>query len=106
MDLLDRLADQVNPTCGQVLRPEQGDSVGECGRAYGYHCGFSSATDRWAFWVLSLLPCHRWGGGSPQGLLITETFRLTGEPFGSHFKPVGLFQPRVIVPLLPYCPWE
>lgn len=30
MDLLDRLADQVHPACGQVLGPEQeeGDGVG------------------------------------------------------------------------------
>lgn len=48
VDLLDRLADQVHPACGQVLGPEQGDGVGECGGTHGYHCGFPSAADRWA----------------------------------------------------------
>ena len=48
MDLLDRLADQVHSACGQVLRPEQGDSVGERGGTHGHHRGLPSAADRWA----------------------------------------------------------
>lgn len=55
-------------------------------------------------WVLSLLPYHLWGGWSPQRLLMTETIRLTGEPFGSHFKLLDLFQPHVVIPLNPTAP--
>jgi hypothetical protein len=48
VDLLDGLADQIDPTCRQVLGPQQGDSTGQRGGTYGYYCGVPSAADRWA----------------------------------------------------------
>lgn len=46
VDLLDRLADQIHPACRQVLRPQQGDSAGQCGGTHGYHRGVPSTADR------------------------------------------------------------
>ena len=102
VDLLDRLADQVNPASWQVLRPEQGDSVGERGRTHGYHCGFPPAADRWASGTQTCSPSIAGVGGSPQGLFITKTARATGEPFGSHLKLLDLFSPcRYLLPHVP-----
>lgn len=80
MDLLDRLADQVHPACGQVLGPEQGDGVGECGGTHGYHRGLPSAADRWAPGPEAASVPLVGFTGHPSELLITKTVGATGEP--------------------------